>query len=149
VRLFVSLPLPVERREHLERALMGRPSAPERWHITLAFLGDRDDDVADALASVSAAPFELHLAGSGSFPGVEWAGVSGDLDALSALAADVAAACRVQQGVYRPHVTIGRRGRVSLPASYVGPSWTVSSFDLVHSTLGRPVVHDVLASFPF
>lgn len=148
MRLFVSIPLPVEQREHLERALTGRPSAPERWHITLVFLGDRDEEVGDALASVRAAPFELHLAGSGSFPGVEWAGVAGNLEALSALATEVAVACRVQQGVYRPHVTLARRGRVSLPSSYVGPPWSIASFDLVHSTLGNPVRHDVLATFP-
>lgn len=148
MRLFVSIPLPDEPRGHLERAIVGRPSDPHRWHLTLAFLGDRDDDVVDALAAVSAAPFELHLAGAGSFPGVEWAGVAGDVDALTSLAADVASACRVQQGVYRPHVTIARRGRAALPRDYVGPSWPVDSFDLVHSILGQPVQHDVLQSFP-
>lgn len=148
MRLFVSIPLPAEQRAHLERAVVGRPGDPSRWHLTLAFLGDRDDDLVDVLAAVSAPPFVLQVAGSGSFPGVEWAGVAGDLAALSALATEVAYASRVQQAVYRPHITLARRGRATLPRDYAGPPWTVTSFDLVHSTLGSPVRHDVLATFP-
>jgi len=125
----------------------GPPSEPERWHLTLAFLGDRDEAPVDALARVSWLPFDLHLAGSGSFPGVEWAGVDGDLTALHDLATQVAAACRVQLGTYRPHLTYGRRGRALLPRDYVGPSWTVDSFDLVHIVLSRPVEHQVLQRY--
>lgn len=96
---------------------------------------------------MTASPFSLHLAGSGSFPGVEWAGVDGDLAALHDLAGAVSAACRVQQGTYRPHLTYARRGRAQLPSSYTGPPWTVTSFDLVHSTLGTPVRHETLATY--
>ena len=150
MRLFVSLPVPTEQRAHLLAALSGRPTNPDRWHLTLAFLGDRDDEleVMAALARIAHTPFDLQLAGSGSFPGVEWAGVDGDLSALNALAADVATACRVQQGVYRPHLTMARRGRATLPSTYAGPAWTVDSFDLVHSVLGADAEHRVLATFP-
>jgi len=148
MRLFVGIPLPDEQREHLLRALRGgRPTNPSRWHLTLAFLGDRDEPPLEELLRVTRAPFDLQLAGSGSFPGVEWAGVAGDLAALGALAADVAAACRVQQGVYRPHVTIARRGRAALPPDYSGPPWTVESFDLVHSVLGADAEHQVLERY--
>ena len=153
MRLFVSVPLPIEQREHLQRALIcGRTSNPEQWHLTLAFLGDRDDelDIVDALALVARehTPFSLRVAGSGHFPGVEWAGVEGDLPALSSLAAEVARACRVQQA-FRPHVTIARRGRVQLSPDYSGPPWTVESFDLVQSTLGAHAEHQVLEQFTF
>jgi 2'-5' RNA ligase len=153
VRLFVSVPLPAAQREHLRHALVGgRSTNPDQWHLTRAFLGDRDDELAllDALAEVAPRhrPFELRVAGSGRFPGVEWAGVAGQLGALEGLAADVAQACRVQLGVYRPHITIARRGRAALPVGYVGPTWTVSSFDLVHSALGSAAEHHVLQCFP-
>lgn len=153
MRLFVSLPLPAQQREHLLRALVGgRTGDPHLWHLTLAFLGDRDDEQVplDELARVAGRhqPFELRVAGSGHFPGVEWAGVDGNLAALTAVAADVAQACRVQQAGYRPHITIARRGRAALPSDYAGPAWQVGSFDLVHSVLGRAVEHRVLETFP-
>ena len=151
MRLFVSVPVPFRQREHLLAALTGgRTTNPEQWHLTLAFLGDRDDelDVLDALTRIEHAPFSLQIAGSGTFPGVEWAGVDGDLTALRELAADVAVACRVPQTVYRPHVTYARRGRAALPRDYLGPAWTVASIDLVHSVLGAGADHRVLASVP-
>lgn len=152
MRLFVAIPLPAPQREHLLRALAGgRPGNPEQWHLTLAFLGDRDDDleILGALASVALrhAPLTLQLAGSGSFPGVEWAGVAGDLSPLSELADDVAAACRVQQAAFRPHVTLSRRGRTQLRSDYEGPAWQVTGFDLVESRLVRPVEHRVVEHF--
>jgi 2'-5' RNA ligase len=152
VRLFVSVPLPDLQRADLQRALIGgRTTNPDQWHLTLAFLGDRDDEleIVDALATVARehTAFTLQIAGSGHFPGVEWAGIGGDLPALSALAADVARACRVQQA-FRPHVTIARRGRVQLGKDYSGPRWTVASFDLVQSTLGAHAEHQLLERFP-
>ncbi len=146
MRLFVSIPLPAEQRDHLERALVGRPQDPDQWHITLCFIGDRDEP--PLLDQVTATPFELHLAGSGSFPGVEWAGVDGDLPALHDLAASVSAACRVQQGVYRPHVTYSRRGRAALAPTYQGPAWAVASFDLVESVRTHRYEHTVLETYP-
>ncbi|MCU1599445.1 MAG: 2-5 ligase [Frankiales bacterium] len=146
MRLFVSIPLPVEQREHLERALAGRPLDPDQWHLTLAFLGDRDE--APDLAHVSAAPFELSIAGSGSFPGVEWAGVAGDLAALHELAGAVCVASRVQPGTYRPHITYSRRGRAVLAPTYVGPPWIVGSFDLVESVRTDRYEHHLLGTYP-
>ena len=99
-------------------------------------------------------PFALHLRGAGSLSSTQVAGVDGDLDALHALAADVATACRdagveLERRRYRPHVTVSRapaaRARLG---GHVGSPWTVSSFDLVHSTLGKQVRHDVVQRFP-
>ena len=143
----MSIPLPVEQREHLQRALVGgRTTNPQQWHLTLAFLGDRDDEleIIDALAAVALdhAAFTLQVAGFGHFPGVEWAGMSGDLPALAKLASDVARACRVQQAAFHPHVTIARRGRAQLSRDYTGPGWSIESFDL-----GAHAEHQVLERF--
>lgn len=158
MRLFVSLPLPAPVRADLAAALAGvRTTDPARWHMTLAFLGERPGTVElerhlSALAA-RCRPFALRVVGGGGFGDVRWAGVGGDVDGLHRLAADVARACAeagapLEERRYRPHVTVAHRGRCAdRLAGYAGPPWTVRSFDLVHSTLGHPVRHDVVRRF--
>jgi 2'-5' RNA ligase len=147
VRLFVAVRPPVDVLAHLARTL-ARPPAPT-WHLTLAFLGEVDDDapLAGPLADVAARrpPFSLALAGSGRFGPAVWVGVTGDVPALAGLAADVAAACGLgDDRPYRPHLTVAR-GRLdpAALASYAGPSWTVDRLVLVRSVLGRRAEHTV------
>jgi 2'-5' RNA ligase len=159
VRLFVSIPVPAHARTHLADALTGvRTTAVERWHVTLAFVGDWDDPAALvaplATAASGSAPLELRLEGGASFAGVLSAGVAGDVDGLHALARGVGEACRgagvlLERRRYRPHVTVARRPRdLGRLEGYSGPPWTAGSFDLVRSTLGRDVRHDVLERLP-
>lgn len=165
VRLFVALRPPADAVTHLRSALehvgsAPRPGAAGRWHVTLAFLGEVADPapLTDPLAAVAGRhpPLALRLAGSGSFgAGPVWVGVQGDRAGLHALAADVAAACRsvgvaLEQRPYRPHLTVGRRGRPAPAAlaAYDGPVWTATEVELVRSTLGRTVDHDVLLALP-
>jgi RNA 2',3'-cyclic 3'-phosphodiesterase len=161
VRTFVAVRPPAAAVEHLRAVLPSWPSAPERWHLTLAFLGEVPDPAALApgLGAVCAgtAPLGLRLAGSGAFGrgGPVWVGVEGDRTALTALAGAVAQACRragvdVERRPYRPHLTVGRRGRPdpALLAAYAGPSWTATELELVASRLGPPVEHRVLERFP-
>ena len=161
MRTFVAVRPPPAAVEHLRSALPAWPSAPERWHLTLAFLGEVPDPTALApeLAGVCAGrgPLDLRLAGSGTFGrgGPVWVGVEGDRVGLSALAGDVAQACRdagvdVERRPYRPHLTVGRRGRPSPArlAAYAGPSWTASEVELVVSLLGPVVEHRVVERFP-
>lgn len=158
MRLFVSLPLPLSVRTDLAAALAGvRTTDPARWHVTIAFLGEQPDPdrLVSPLAQVAAGcrPFSLHLRGEGGFGDVRWAGVGGEVAALHGLAAQVAHACRdagveLEQRPYRPHVTVAHRGRgAGRLSGYAGPPWTVSWLDLVHSTLGPPVRHDVVRRF--
>jgi 2'-5' RNA ligase len=161
VRTFVAVRPPPAAVEHLRAVLASWPSAPERWHLTLAFLGEVADPSAlvPGLAGVCVrrAPLELRLAGSGAFGrgGPVWVGVNGDRAALSALAGAVAQACRdvgidVERRPYRPHLTVGRRGRPDPArlAAYAGPSWTATEVELVASRLGPPFEHRVLERFP-
>jgi RNA 2',3'-cyclic 3'-phosphodiesterase len=157
VRTFVAVRPPAAAVDDLRAVLPSGPSAPERWHITLAFLGEVADPAAlvPALAAVCGRhrPLELRLAGSGAFGhgGPVWVGVEGDLAPLSSLANDVAQACRdlgvdVERRPYRPHLTVGRRGRPDPAelAAYAGPLWTATEVELVASRLGPPVEHRVL-----
>ena len=161
MRTFVAVRPPAAAVDDLRAALPSAPSAPERWHVTLAFLGEVADPAAllPALAAVCGRhrPLELRLAGSGDFGrgGPVWVGVEGDRTRLSSLAGDVAQACRdlgvdVERRPYRPHLTVGRRGRPDPArlAAYAGPSWTAAEVELVASRLGPPVEHRVLERLP-
>jgi 2'-5' RNA ligase len=159
VRLFVSIPVPAHARTHLAGALAGmRTTAVDRWHVTLAFVGEWDDPdtLLEPLSSAASAsgPLELRLEGGLSFAGVLSAGVGGDVEGLHALARSVGDACRgvgvqLERRRFRPHVTVARRPRdLTRLDGYSGPPWTAGSFELVRSTLGRDVRHDVLERLP-
>jgi len=160
VRLFVALRPPAKAVSHLRSQLLQWPGPPERWHTTLAFLGEVPEvepvDLALAGALDGAPELELVLAGSGTFGRqAVWVGLDGELDGLQELARRVAAAARqagvpLQRRRFRPHLTVGRAGRPD-PArlrGYRGPVWTAREVELVRSDLGRTVTHTVLARYP-
>lgn len=172
-RLFIAVepPPPVRRRLAAIQAemkrLAGRNADDVRWvgpdnlHVTLQFLGsvpeERVEDVKAALAGAAAeiAPLHLELRGAGAFPHgrkprVLWAGLSGDVDRLTALAASIGNALAPlgfppEDRPFSPHVTLGRsrepRGAPRLAAaiagtaSVSGPAWRVVEVDLVQSHL--------------
>lgn len=162
MRLFVSLRPSRQAIAHLEAALAGRgTSRVDQWHVTLAFLGEVGEPVVlyDGLraAAAAASPPELQLAGGGAFRGarVVWAGIGGDTDGLDALASAVQSACRtagivLEQRRFRPHLTVGKTGRIDpdVLTDYSGPTWRAHEVELVHSVLGRKVTHTVLERFP-
>jgi 2'-5' RNA ligase len=161
VRLFVALRPPPEAIGDLRARLPRWPSAPDRWHLTLAFLGELagPEQVQDELAvRVAGSPaFDLRLEGSGTFGrnGPVWVGVTGDTDALHDLAVHVAAAARaagvhLERRTYTPHLTVGKRGHPNPAtlAGYRGPTWTAREVELVRSDLGRTVTHTVLERYP-
>jgi 2'-5' RNA ligase len=161
MRLFVAVRPPPPAIAHLAAAVSAsQPSRADHWHITSAFLGDVQpteglyDGLRDAAARRS--PFELHLTGGGTFSGarVVWAGVGGDLEQLIGLASDVQDACRnagvaLERRRYRPHLTVGRAGRVDpeVLRGYLGPTWPVQEIELVRSVLGKTAAHTVVERF--
>jgi 2'-5' RNA ligase len=175
VRLFVAVVLPPATRDSLAAAVApvrerhGGPRwiPPERWHITLVFLGAVDEAVALprlhralAVAAGDAAPLRLQVAGAGRFPGggaprVLWAGVTGDLDALTALARATRRAARasritVERAAFRAHLTLGRwrqgddaDGDIDAAlADYRGPAFEVTEIELLRSHLGPKPSYD-------
>ncbi|MEU5693949.1 2'-5' RNA ligase family protein [Actinosynnema sp. NPDC020468] len=105
-----------------------RWSAPERWHVTLCFHGDRDPGGLPDLSDVVAPT--IRLGDSGSFPGVLWLDVLGPLEPL---ARRVGADER-----WRPHLTIARgaRDEVWPRVAFEGPEWTVDEVVLVRTGAG-------------
>jgi 2'-5' RNA ligase len=167
-------------REHLDRALAplrGEPGAPrwstpDRWHLTLLFLGAVPADrvkslVAAVEPAVAAAPaMTLRLAGGGRFgsrrrPQVAWAGLDGDVVPLVDLAGRLADAARssrlpVEDRAFRPHLTLGRwrprqpadGGLTDRLAGYRGPAWPVTEVRLRESHLGRVSSYETVARWP-
>lgn len=145
VRLFIALPVDpaaVNRLSGLQQQLASRLPAravrwvrPEQMHLTLRFLGDvavsRIECLTAALRShlATTPAFGLRLDGWGAFPSrrqprVLWAGLSGALDELRALQAQVSRACDgfgqpAEHRPFQPHLTLGR---VTAPAGAASPS---------------------------
>jgi RNA 2',3'-cyclic 3'-phosphodiesterase len=132
MRTFVALNLSPELRAGLHaavepaRASIGRGvswTREDALHLTLKFLGDQPDDVADRLAeriapSLQAIPsLTIRLGGLGAFPSlarprVLWIGVEANPD-LSRLYQEIETACAAlgvprEQRPFHPHVTVGR-----------------------------------------
>jgi 2'-5' RNA ligase len=179
MRLFVAVSPPPDALDELRSATAAvraahpqlRWTRPDQWHLTLAFLGDVDDearaDLSGRLGRTAARhpPMRLALNGAGRFGDrVLWTRVTGDLVALRGLAASVRAAS-VRAGIdvedrpYRPHLTLarGREGADLRPvvdalARFAGRSWTAGELHLVHSRLGagpeRTSRYTPLATWP-
>ncbi|MGN6335946.1 RNA 2',3'-cyclic phosphodiesterase [Mycobacterium sp.] len=138
-----------------------------RWHVTLAFLGEVDEATVPRLraglsrAAARRAPTELQLTGAGRFGrSVLWVGVAGDVAPLTELATRAAAAARhtgieIEDRRFHPHLTVarGRPGADLRPwakalASYVGPPWPMDRVSLARSTLGPPPAYTEVQSWP-
>ncbi|MEQ9519204.1 MAG: RNA 2',3'-cyclic phosphodiesterase [Parvibaculum sp.] len=127
IRLFTALEIPDPvslRLQMLQSGLRGaRWISPENFHITLRFIGDVPEDVAneidDALAKINDAPFDIELEGIGQFghakPHAVWAAVK-PTPALTALQARQEmilqrAGLAPETRKYTPHVTLARLTR--------------------------------------
>ena len=107
----------------------------------------------------------LRLAGAGRFgsprrPQVMWAGLDGDVPALTALARRLADAARaldlpVEDRPFRAHLTVGRwrpghPADGGLPArlgDYRGPEWPVTELRLLESHLGPRPSYETVAEW--
>jgi 2'-5' RNA ligase len=135
--------------------------APEGIHLTLQFLGavleERVKGIETAIAEAAAGsrPLLLEVKGAGGFPNarhprVIWAGVSGDLQPLAALVADLGHRLAPlgfppEDRPFSPHLTLGRArdsrgasgfaGGLAKLSSEEGASWRASEVCLVRSVL--------------
>jgi 2'-5' RNA ligase len=155
VRLFIAVdpgPAISEQIAHVVTEI--RPFSPgSKWiasqeggyHITLVFLGSIEDarlpEVVSAIEAVASrhAPLTIQITKGGGFgrtsrPRVLWAGVTGDVEALSAIQKDVEAAS-ISFGVapedraFTPHITLAR---AKTPGGDVGLSAAASALREIH-----------------
>lgn len=163
IRLFVALPLPEETREAIGDLAGGIPGArwtpPENYHLTLRFIGEvepwRAEEVDEALAAIRARPFDLSLAGVGTFEkggriASLWVGAERS-EALSHLQAKVETALQRiglerERRRFAPHVTLARTERaethklvawVQAHSLFRLPPVRVEEFTLYSSRLGK------------
>lgn len=137
-----------------------RWTAPEGWHLTLAFLGEVADPIRAGLdeglgrAAARHDPCELRLSGGGRFGDrALWAGAEGELAALDRLAASVRAAARRagappdEDRGFEPHLTLARTSRGATVrlgpfaeqlTGFRGSPWTADTLCLVASALPGP-----------
>jgi RNA 2',3'-cyclic 3'-phosphodiesterase len=173
-RTFIAVELPnaarVALQAHITRLSRALPrvrfQSPESLHLTLAFLGELDDEQVDAatqaaiVAASTVSPFTLTVAGLGIFgppsaPRVLWCGVGGDVPALlrlqAALADRLAAAgFPREERPFAPHLTLARFKQPLDPAALqrlsgilANPSvaktpFAVDSLSVMKSELLRP-----------
>jgi 2'-5' RNA ligase len=173
-RLFTGIELPSEIAELLSMLRGGLPGArwidPENYHVTLRFIGDVDDPLAQEVASmlgrVRRQAFELRVEDLKSFGGRKPRAIVATLGPEQALIELQAEHERLMQRVglepegrkYIPHVTLARlrdsssrqvANYLSLRAPWRSPSFKVSRFVLFSSRSsvgGGPYV--VEAAYP-
>lgn len=149
------------KRTHAPR---GRWTAPQRYHLTLQFLGDFEclppalgDDACMAAAAVDSPRFELRLDRAGSFRNRSipwWLGCSEMPEGLQQLWERLGlqlakAGVRVASSPKLvPHVTVLRDAARPLPETAIAPvAWPVDSFALIHSRLGAQSGYAVLGEW--
>ena len=177
MRVFLAINLPesvVEALLKLQIALpAGNPVRPDNLHLTLVFMDKQPDELIEeahfALQHLKMPKLELNLAGLDTFgsrePSILYVGVEKNeaLDLLQEKVIGVLRSAGVLLGRkrFRPHVTIARFGHglamndldrlgdyLSGNADFGPVSFTVGSFSLYQSTLGRKgAVHDELAQY--
>jgi len=124
IRLFTAIGLPPDLTTRLSLMQGGVPGArwspPENLHLTLRFIGEVDEavanDIDDMLSGLRAAPFELTLKGCGSFgskdPHSLWVGVAPCPPLLHLVARIDSLLQRMglaaETRKYTPHVTLAR-----------------------------------------
>ena len=175
MRAFVAVELPDGLRRTLSDATMLLRAeakglswvAPERWHVTLTFLGEVDELTLTRLSSrleraAGRAPrFEVRLGAGGRFGHrVLYAKVIGESDQLLQLAERTTAAARregieVSDASRQPHVTLARaRIQTNLRPLAVAladlhtPAWCVADFTLMQSVLGPNPRYETIGRFP-
>jgi 2'-5' RNA ligase len=184
-RLFFGVPVPGPARAPLEAALPrlepllpgARLAPPGGWHLTLAFLGQVQPEMADEVVRVGEAavagvgPARLRLEGAGTVPEsgrkarVLWTGIGGDTETLVRLAAALSSACkaaglRSEDRALAPHLTLARfstpapvpQEALDLVAAAAAESepWEARELACFRSTLGGPrgARYRVVREFP-
>jgi RNA 2',3'-cyclic 3'-phosphodiesterase len=181
MRLFVAVALPAGAAGELDSAVAPlrlawpelRWTGRDAWHLTLAFLGEVDEEVLGELgerlerAAARHARLSLSLGAAGAFPTaararVLWTGIEGDRRGLAGLAASVAAGAR-RAGValapdrrrYEPHLTLARcrapadvRTLVATLAGFAGTPWAAGEIYLIRSRLQDQPRYETLGTWP-
>lgn len=132
---------------------------PARWHITMAFLGERgtDKELRRPRHVVGPEPGPLSVAGAGSFGPVLWLGIAGG-DWLGELARRCAVLFDADDRRFRAHLTVARArssaGHRQLAAAkdrlggFHSSPWLPDELTLVGSHTGPRPSYEVIGRRP-
>ena len=180
MRLFVALSPPPEALAEVSGAVgrakeewpQVRWTAPELWHVTLAFLGEVPEEKLPSLSARLARAAGRHpamtlaFAAAGAFPSVKkanvvWLGLRGGEAVLPKRAASLAAgahragAREPERRRCHPHLTLGRsrtgldvRDLVDSLTAFEGTPWHAGAVHLVRSHLGPHVRYEPVGAWP-
>ncbi|MBV9867508.1 MAG: RNA 2',3'-cyclic phosphodiesterase [Abitibacteriaceae bacterium] len=174
-RLFIAIDLPDAIRQQLSSLRTDLAGArwvkPAQMHLTLRFIGEMDETVAQAvsvaLTSVQASRFELQLNGIDCFPHrraprVLWVGIE-DNPALHRLYETIEGSLRrlglvAETHPFAAHITLARfknapvepvKQFIKANSEFAAEPFLVEEFRLYSSTLERQgALHQVLATYP-
>jgi len=164
-RVFFALWPDADTRARLARATKdavrhsgGRPIAKDRFHVTVAFLGNLSPaglEIASAVPPIRVGAFALVLDTIGAFAASRtlWLGAHSVPPALVELERRLWDALSAkgfirEERIYRPHVTLARRAR-PVDAEITPVDWPVGELALVESLpAGRNVHYEPLRSWP-
>ncbi len=177
MRVFLAIDLPDAIRGELEMLQehlpVGRQVPSDNLHLTLCFLGDQSDaaceDAHEALAEVHAEPFDLRLAGLGTFGKKTAQVIFADVERceeLIELERKITrklrnAGVQFQKRRFRPHVTIARLSKtlsihgltqvqsfLASQGNFQGSRFQVREFHFYCSTLTPDQArHEILATY--
>jgi 2'-5' RNA ligase len=130
-----------------------------RWHITLAFLGERETavEVRRLRATPQKSAQSIRLHGAGRFGPILWMGVDAG-PWLARLASEIQTAHHCPDRRFSAHMTLGR-SRSALGsrevsqasaalAAFSSPTWTPREMTLVRSVIGPKPVYEVVLRTP-
>ncbi|MEU7868357.1 RNA 2',3'-cyclic phosphodiesterase [Dactylosporangium sp. NPDC049140] len=178
-RVFMAVYPPAEVREHFKRMVDGlavarpreksvRLAPPERWHLTVAFIGDVEDEDAavEALLEVGEAEAPtVRIAGGKTLGRKQFKHLVAEVEsddggiALRRLGDAVRKALRrrrlpFDRRDWQPHLTIARPGQLvgaeelamdlEHLAAYRSPEWRLDEVRLMRSRLGPQPEYDVI-----
>ena len=148
MRLFFALWPPPETAQALARwalALKGRPTAAEKIHLTLAFLGEADAAAAEAAGRAASAPaFDLPIetAGYWRHNRIVWAGPT----ETPLLLQNLSNSLKTESRPFAAHVTLLRQAPPPGPLPPLpAVRWPVREFALVKSDYAA---YETLVRFP-
>lgn len=175
IRLFVAIDLPASVRQRLQGLCAGVPGAKwsknDQFHLTIRFIGEVDGavfrDVVNALQPIDAPPFDLQLAGVGTWGDrrrahVLWVGVRAS-EPLVRLHDKIENALQriglaPDRRKYQPHITLARLNGTSQGKlteflahhdGFATEAFPVRSFVLYSSFLSHSgAIHRPEATFP-
>lgn len=181
VRLFAAADVPSSHAQAIEETIApwrdrlgaGRWDPPEKWHVTLKFLGRTPAPLVGPVeeacreTAASVAPFEVTMTHPGVFPSpgrarVLWVGIDDPAEGLARLAAGLderlAGEFEPEARAFTPHLTVARfRPPVRIPepealsaTSCTAPPFAVDRVVLYRSHLlgGRGSRYEAVGEFP-